>query len=141
MKPIVKIIPTHSLHIVDENEQYAHAVKHSLEEKFEGKVSVSVFRNAETSLESIKKLTDKPHVVLMDHAQNKEIPKENGRNTIEAIQQISPDTRIVILSDEENKEHAAKALAHGASDFVIKDQFSLEHIFTAVSKCLYPTKV
>src|SRR5437868_6924251 len=118
MNPI--IIPKHLLYIIDDDYYYALRVKHSLGKKYGQEVNVDVFRNAESSMEAMKKTNDKPHVLLMDHAQNREMIEKLGEYTVDTIMRISPETRIVILSDEKNKESAIKALAHGAQSFVIK---------------------
>ncbi len=139
MDPNIEITPT--LYIVDNDYYYALRVKHSLGKKFGDHVNVNVFRDAESSVEAIKKTNFKPHVLIIDHSQNMEMAIKNGEHTVDAIKRISPNTRIVILSDEKSMDTAAKALAHGAQGFVLKDQFALAHIYSAVENCINPSKV
>jgi len=141
METIIKIIPKQNIYIIDEDYYYALTVKYSLNKKFGEEVAVHVFRNVESLIKELKKTDNKPEIVLMDHEQNKEIIIEGGKYTIEAVKEISPATTIIILSDEKDQEKAAKTLGHGAQNFVVKDQFSFEHICSTVERCLHPVKV
>ncbi len=141
MESIEKNTAKHYLFIIDADYYYALRVKHSLKMKYGEEVLVDIFSSAESSVETMKDISNKPHILLMDHTQNKQMPSENGEYAVDVIKRISPSTRIVILANEEDKESASKALGHGAQSFVLKDQFTLEHIYSAVESCLHPSKV
>ncbi|HWY35468.1 MAG TPA: hypothetical protein VNX68_12555, partial [Nitrosopumilaceae archaeon] len=127
----------HHLYIVSDS-QYALNVKKSLQKKFGEEVFLTVFHDAESSLEGLRKSMDKPHLVLLDYEQNKKMPGKDQEYVVNIMQNINPDTKIIILADEKNREAGARVLAHGAHGFVIKDQFALEHINAVVEKCFHP---
>jgi DNA-binding NarL/FixJ family response regulator len=130
----------HNLYILDDA-RYALRIKLSLAQKFGEELNMHVFQDANAAFEALERDAEKPLVILMDHAQNRQVTKSNGKNVLNLIQKISPETRIVVLSDEANKEKAFKLLAEGAHDFVLKDGFDLMHIHTAVEKCFHPALV
>ena len=138
MENFVKIIPKHHIYIVDDA-QYAEKIKQSLHNKFGEEVFVSIFHDAESSVNELRKSVDKPQLAIMDYSKNSRVGNEKGEYIVDLIQKISPETGILILSDEKHIQPAARVLAHGAHGFVEKDQFALDHINTMVEKCLHPT--
>ena len=70
-----------------------------------------------------------------------ELDKDNRADVLSSFQKLSPGLLIIIISNRKNTECSQKALAQGAQDFVTKDQFSNEHIFASIEKCLHPSKV
>lgn len=141
MKNQANDLPKPNLYLVDSDHFFTDTVKKSIEKKFGDEINVNVYTSAESSIEAMKKANAKPHVVVMDHTQNKTIINENNELAVKAIRRISPEAGIVILSNENNKDIAENALAQGAHNFVTKDQFALDHINTAVAKCLHPVKM
>ncbi|MCA9269896.1 MAG: response regulator, partial [Planctomycetales bacterium] len=56
-----------------------------------------------------------PDVLLLDIR----MPDPNGLDTLERVRADAPDTRVVILSTYDNPTYVARAVALGASDYVL----------------------
>jgi DNA-binding NarL/FixJ family response regulator len=121
--------------------KYATLIKNSLEEKFGTTVFVNLFKDARSILTALNISSDKPRVLLIDHGQNIEMPEHDHKHAVEIIKESSPETAIIILADEKDKAEAVKSFSQGTSGFVLKDQFALAHIYTAIEKCLHPVKM
>lgn len=141
MDTLVKIIPKFKIHIVDNDYTNGLSVKTSLEKSLGPEVSVQVFPNAESCLEVIKKSEEKPAVVLIEYTENKRLNDEQGAHMVDHVKKLSAEAAIIVFADKANSARATKALAYGAHDFVIKDQFFHEHILSAVKKSLHPAKM
>jgi DNA-binding NarL/FixJ family response regulator len=69
----------------------------------------------------------KPDVVLLDIR----MPDMDGLDALEKIHRESPDVKVVILSTYDNPTYIARAVALGASDYVLKGA-SRQDILTAI---------
>lgn len=78
--------------------------------------------NGHKAVEYVRKY--KPDVVLMDIA----MPLLNGINATEQIRRERRCTQVLILSQHESEEYIRRALAAGASGFLLKDTNSTELI-------------
>ena len=128
------------LFIVDEDLQYVKNIKDFLEKEFREPLNVKSFPTGESALEEIKKIDEKPEVVVLDYLGNKQLDTKNEKHTVDDISNISPDTGIIIISDKKYENRAMKALAHGAHDFIVKDKFTLKHLLNSIKKVLHPPK-
>jgi DNA-binding NarL/FixJ family response regulator len=70
--------------------------------------------NGEETLKQAQKL--KPDVVLLDIR----MPDGDGLSTLEKLRSNVPDSRVVMLSTYDNPTYIARAVALGASDYVLK---------------------
>jgi len=143
MKTLLKVAQKvkANLFIVDGDYFYGQSLKSTLIEKLNDELSIKVFLNAESCLHQIMYSDEKPDIVILDHFENKKLNDQNNDHTVDYMQNMKPDVAIIILSDNDSFDRAIKALAYGANDFVIKDQFAHQHIYNAVKKCLHPAKV
>lgn len=142
METIEKTMPRINIHIVgNDDHYYGISVKDSLQKKFGSEVFISIFTDSESCLHLIMNGNEQPDIVLLDYSENKELNKENGDHVMDYIQKINKNISIIILSDPEDADRAIKSIGYGATHFVVKDQFAHDHIFNAVEKCLYPSKV
>jgi DNA-binding NarL/FixJ family response regulator len=78
---------------------------------------IKVIAEAKNGDEAVK-LTKKhkPDVVLLDIR----MPETDGLEALERIRRDRPDQRVVILSTYDNPTYVARAVAMGASDYVLK---------------------
>lgn len=141
MDTLLKIVPKFSVYIVDNDYSNGLSVKGSLEKSLGDQVSIQVFPDAESCLATLQVNDNKPAVVIVEYVENKRLNEEKGLHMVDQIKKISSDAAIIIFADKTNSARATKALAYGAHEFVIKDQFQHEHILSAVKKCLHPAKM
>ncbi len=141
MDALLKIVPKFSIYIVDNDYTNGLSVKGSLEKSLGDEVSIQVFPDAESCLAALQLTDQKPSVVIVEYTENKRLNEEKGLHMVDQIKKISSEAAIIVFSDKSNSARATKALAYGAHDFVIKDQFQHEHILSAVKKCLHPAKM
>ncbi len=81
----------------------------------------------------------RPQVVLLDIR----MPKSDGLATLEQLRAEMPETKVVILSTYDNPTYVARAVALGASDYVLKGSTRAELItaITAAAKGESPSRV
>lgn len=107
-----------TVHLADDDEDDRMLIKDALEE-VNPKINVIEAENGEELVDNLKKLDDLGEtMVLVDM----NMPKKNG---IETIQEIRSEPKIadiptVMLSTSNSPELKRKALAAGASDFIVK---------------------
>jgi DNA-binding NarL/FixJ family response regulator len=97
---------------------------------------VDIVAQAADGNEAIKMaVKHKPDVVLMDIR----MPERDGLEALEKIHRELPDTRVVMLSTYDNPTYVARAVALGASDYVLKGSSRRELLATimaaAAGKC------
>ncbi len=78
---------------------------------------IEVVGQAASGKETVKLAEQlKPDVVLLDIR----MPDGDGLSTLEKLRQKVPSTKVVMLSTYDNPTYVARAVALGASDFVLK---------------------
>jgi CheY-like chemotaxis protein len=107
-----------TVHLADDDEDDRMLIKDALEE-VNPKINVIEAENGEELVDNLKKLGDHGDTMVMV---DMNMPKKNG---IEAIQEIRSEPKTaeipaVMLSTSNNPELKRKALAAGASDFIVK---------------------
>jgi DNA-binding NarL/FixJ family response regulator len=99
--------------IVDDHEVVRKGVRSLVESRAEWQVS----GEAETAAEGIRKSKQlKPDIVVLDLG----LPDLNGLETIAKLRSVHPKGQILILTMQDSGEAATKALAAGASSYVLK---------------------
>jgi DNA-binding NarL/FixJ family response regulator len=83
--------------------------------------------NGEEAIEQTRQ--HKPDVVVLDIR----MPGMDGLDTLEKIKTEIPETRVVMMSTYDNPTYVARAVALGASDYVLKGS-SREQILTAITR-------
>lgn len=141
METLLKIVPKFHVFIVDNDYYNGLTVKQCLEENLDDEVLVRVFPDAESCLSEMQRSGDKPAVVILEYTENKRLNEEKGEHMVDKLKDLSPDAAIIIYADKTNSDNAIQALAHGAHDFVVKDQFQHDHLLSAVKKSLHPAKM
>jgi DNA-binding NarL/FixJ family response regulator len=78
---------------------------------------IKIVGHADNGAEAVKMAVQhKPDVVLLDIR----MPDSDGLEALEKIHHQVPETRVVILSTYDNPTYVARAVALGASDYVLK---------------------
>jgi DNA-binding NarL/FixJ family response regulator len=78
---------------------------------------INIVAEAQNGEEAVDKtVRHKPDVVLLDIR----MPGSDGLDALEQIHKQVPDTRVVVLSTYDNPTYVARAVALGASDYVLK---------------------
>ncbi|MCC6125363.1 MAG: response regulator transcription factor [Pirellulales bacterium] len=73
---------------------------------------------------------DKPDIILLDIR----MPDGDGLATLEKLRQKAPDCKVIMLSTYDNPTYVARAVALGASDYVLKGS-SRDDIFATIKAC------
>jgi DNA-binding NarL/FixJ family response regulator len=78
---------------------------------------IEIVAEAATGKETVERAeTAKPDVILLDIR----MPDGDGLATLEKLRSKVPDSRVVMLSTYDNPTYIARAVALGASDYVLK---------------------
>jgi DNA-binding NarL/FixJ family response regulator len=99
--------------IVEDQEQLRVTLARVLD-RAEGFQCVSQHGSAEEALKELPKV--RPNVVLMDI----NLPGKNGVECVRQLKQALPETQVVMLTVYEDTENIFKALAAGASGYMLK---------------------
>jgi DNA-binding NarL/FixJ family response regulator len=75
-------------------------------------------------------IKDNPDIILLDIR----MPDGDGLATLEKIRQKAPDCKVIMLSTYDNPTYIARAVALGASDYVLKGS-SRDDIFATIMAC------
>ena len=79
--------------------------------------NIEIVAEAENGKEAIEKAEEvKPDIILLDIR----MPDGDGLSTLEKLRAKVPDSRVVMLSTYDNPTYIARAVALGASDYVLK---------------------
>jgi len=121
--------------VADDHEVVRHGVA-SLLNGSDIKI-VAEAANGEEALQLARK--HRPQVVLLDIR----MPQADGLATLEQLRAEMPETKVVILSTYDNPTYVARAVALGASDYVLKGSTRQELItaITAAAKGESPSRV
>ncbi len=101
---------------------------------------INVVAEASSGAEALKMAVEhQPDVLLLDIR----MPDSDGLDALDKIRHEVPNTRVVMLSTYDNPTYVARAVALGASDFVLKGSSRQDLISTivAVSEGKCPSQV
>ena len=73
---------------------------------------------------------DKPDIILLDIR----MPDGDGLATLEKLRQKTPESKVIMLSTYDNPTYIARAVALGASDYVLKGS-SRDDIIATIKAC------
>jgi DNA-binding NarL/FixJ family response regulator len=73
---------------------------------------------------------DKPDIILLDIR----MPDGDGLATLEKLRQKTPESKVIMLSTYDNPTYIARAVALGASDYVLKGS-SRDDIIATIRAC------
>ena len=91
---------------------------------------IEIVAEAATGKEAVEKAQEcNPDVVLLDIR----MPDGDGLSTLEKLRAVVPDSYVVMLSTYDNPTYIARAVALGASDYVLKGSSRDDLISTIVT--------
>src|SRR5437762_2809887 len=105
--------------IVEDNDQLRGTLGRVIS-RAEGFQCLSQYADAESALKALP--IERPNVVLMDI----NLPAMNGVECVRRLKQLAPNTQVVMLTVYEDTENIFKALAAGASGYLLKRTTSAE---------------
>jgi CheY-like chemotaxis protein len=123
-----------------ENKLFCEMLKQTMEVNLGKNVLIDTVYSKSGCVNEIEKRSVKPDIAVLDYQQTKMIEDIDCLQATKRIKQISPDTFLIVLSSENEMNEAAKLLAYGADDFVLKDKFAFSHVTNAVKGCLHPSQ-
>jgi len=91
---------------------------------------IEIIGEADSGKETLRQAQKlKPDVILLDIR----MPDGDGLSTLEKLRVKVPDSRVVMLSTYDNPTYIARAVALGASDYVLKDSSRDSIVATIIS--------
>jgi DNA-binding NarL/FixJ family response regulator len=121
--------------VADDHEVVRHGVASLLNGS-----DIKIVAEAATGEEAVQMARKhRPQVVLLDIR----MPQTDGLATLEQLRSEMPETKVVVLSTYDNPTYVARAVALGASDYVLKGSSRQDLIaaITAAAKGESPSKV
>ena len=100
---------------------------------------IEIVAEAATGKDALKQAEKvKPDVILLDIR----MPDGDGLSTLEKLRQKTPESRVVMLSTYDNPTYIARAVALGASDYVLKgsSRADLVNTITAAARGESPSR-
>ncbi|NDV62067.1 response regulator transcription factor [Puniceicoccales bacterium CK1056] len=102
--------------LIEDNLEYRDVISMALN-KTSGIVLVNQYSNAEIAIRRLEEgNTELPDIILLDLS----LPGMNGINAIPHLKQIVPETKIVMLTQSDKEADVLKAIAIGASGYLLK---------------------
>ena len=75
-------------------------------------------------------LNKKPDLITIDFS----MPQYRGDKLLEKIKQINPDIPVIVISSQEDISVAVKLLKMGATDYIVKDNNTIDLLWNAILK-------
>lgn len=127
MKKLPQII------IVDDDSRFCIMLSTFLQKK-----GVGIIKTYNSSEDCLAQLLEKPKVMLIDYS----LPGINGIELMQKIKTKYPDVIFLFLSGQTDIAVTVKALQNGATDYIVKDDFSNENALFRIIQalCLENTK-
>jgi len=126
----MELVKPKKIFIVDEDGLFASQLKSTLVEK--AGHEVHVFNNCADCLGAI---TDKPAIIILDnHLNSTQKDKETDMHLLDIIRRDYPDVHIIVLAKDEGYGTAMQTILHGAEQYLIKDEKTLEAVHTMVGE-------
>jgi two-component system response regulator AtoC len=123
-------IKPRKIFIVEEDDLFASKLKSYLIEK--AGHEVHVFNNCADCLAAI---TEKPEIVLLDnHLNNTQKDKETDMHLLDIIRRDYPEVHIIVLAKDEGYGTAMQTILHGAEQYIIKDDNTLEAVHAMIGE-------
>lgn len=121
----------HKILVIDDEVAFLFAIEAKLShEGFEVDTTT-------TAEEGLKKIEDKPDIILLDLL----LPKMNGFEFLEIVKKDpkTKDIPVIIISNYGAKNNVERGLKLGAIDFIVKLQYSLEEVVEKIKSAIFKT--
>jgi DNA-binding NarL/FixJ family response regulator len=113
--------------IVEDDEIFSMMLDYIL-----SKDSIYQFVSFRSGEECLANLYMDPDVIILDYG----LPGINGYNTLLEIKRRKPNTHVIILSNNKDKNLAARLLAAGADDYILKQGHGESQIIKRIDEVL-----
>ena len=123
-----------NIFIVDDNKLLVISLKKYLEDRFGAGVNISTFYDGESCLENINENTN---IVILDYFLDGE--NRNAKNGIEILKEIkkhNAKTKVIMLTRNEDVAVAIESFHEGASEFMVKDDNSLDKLISLINRTI-----
>lgn len=119
--------------IVDDDKLIQNFLEYALLGK--GGYDISIYSTAE---ECILNLDKKPDIIVLDHSfLGLEEPLMTGLEALEKIKSTHRPVPVIVLSSEDSAELISEFLSKGATEFIIKKGYFINHLFESIDKILH----
>jgi two-component system, NtrC family, response regulator AtoC len=123
--------------VVDDDRLIQNFLEYALLGK--GGYEVIVFTTAE---ECIINLDRKPDIIVLDHSfLGLEEPLMTGLEALEKIRTTNLSVPVIILSSIEDPELIRDYFAKGATEFIIKKGYFINHLFESIEKIIQKSEI
>lgn len=126
----MELVKPKKIFIVEEDALFASQLKSHLIDK--AGHEVHSFSNCADGLAA---MTEKPDIVVLDnHLNNTQKDKVTDMHLLDIIRKDFPDVHIIVLAKDEGYGTAMQTILHGAEQYLIKDDKTLEAVHIMVGE-------
>jgi DNA-binding NarL/FixJ family response regulator len=126
----MELVKPKKIFIVEEDDLFVNKLKSYLIEK--ASHEVHSFGNCADCLAG---MTDKPDIVVLDnHLNNTQKDKATDMHLLDIIRRDYPDVHVIVLAKDEGYGTAMQTILHGAEQYIIKDEKTVEAIHNMVGE-------
>lgn len=124
----------YSIFIVEDNESYAKLLEEFLMLHFPKIYSIKKFTTGE---ECLKKIHQKPTIVILDHLLNKDQSgAETGLSIVKKIKEVNANTHVILLSAQTEIEVVSKTIAKYGGIYIKKNEEAFNKIEQKIKQFL-----
>ena len=126
----MELVKPKKIFIVEEDALFAGQLKSYLIDK--AGHEVHSFNNCADCLAT---MTDKPDIVVLDnHLNSTQKDKDTDMHLLDIIRKDYPDVHIIVLAKDEGYGTAMQTILHGAEQYLIKDDKTVEAVHHMVGE-------
>ena len=123
----------HNIYIVDDNAVKAGALRKFLLNRFDNKVTISLYFNGSSCLRSMH---NNVQLVILNYMGKNHENTTHGVEVLKMIKNRFPKTEVIMHSSNENVAVAVDAIQSGANNYVIKKDGSSIRIYEMIDKVI-----
>ena len=123
----------HTIYIVDNNKLKAGLLRKYLLNKFENKVNIYIYFSGRSCLRMMNGSVD---LVIYDSQNKKGWNAKQGVDILKTIKERFPKTTVVMHTSNDDVTVAIEAMRLGATDYVVKNSWSLMRIVELVENTI-----
>ncbi len=109
--------------LIDDSTHFSHTASSLLNQSNEVEC-VRTFTRCEPAIEALQTKNETPSVILLDI----EMPGMGGLDAIKPIKKLAPATRVLMITAYDDDTYIRKAIAHGASGYLLKNSSANEYV-------------
>ena len=126
----MELVKPKKIFIVEEDALFASELKSYLIDKSGHEV-----HSFNDCADCLATMTDKPHILVLDnHLNNTQKDKATDMHLLDIIRKDYPDVHVIVLAKDEGYGTAMQAILHGAEQYVIRDDKTMETVHTMVGE-------